>query len=144
MKSQEEIYYLIENNHFIKRAGVLVYKIENLDIKYLLVSIKENINSFILPQGHVEVNETYEKTALRETKEEAGILVLIEKELGYFFHEDKQGIKQTYIYLAKHLEEVKKEENRVVRWVTYEESKAMDIPRETRRFIEESDRQLKK
>ncbi len=127
----------LENNHFIKRAGALVYKIENSKIKFLFISGNLDRNIFVIPQGHVENNESYQDAAVRETIEEAGVHVEIKKELGFFFFEKKHQIHQTYIFLAKYLNEEKMLENRIVKWLSYDEAKSLFLYKETRRFFEE-------
>ena len=45
-----------------------------------------------IPAGYVEVNETPEQAAIRETQEETGLEIAIEKLVGtYFFDDDPRG-----------------------------------------------------
>ncbi len=133
----------LENNDFVKRAGTLVYKEEAGKVKYLLVSMRHHPNKYTIPQGHVEKNETYIETAIRETKEEGGVLTEIEKDLGYFFYENKEKIYQTYIYLGKFIKKVMPIESRDVKWLSFEETLALDIPKEARRFLTEINQEMR-
>ena len=67
---------------FEKSCGAIVYTIENMEIKYLLVEEMSGFHSF--PKGHMEGEETEEETALREiTVEKPGFT----KQVVYFLAE---------------------------------------------------------
>lgn len=62
------------NSGFDKKAGVLIYKqVPNEEIKVLLVQSKGNFWGF--PKGKIEENEKSRECALRELKEETGIIL---------------------------------------------------------------------
>ncbi len=62
-------------------AGGIV--IRNNPNKQILLTIFTNIKGLGFPKGHVEINETFEQTAMREVKEETGLTELkIIKKLG--------------------------------------------------------------
>lgn len=72
-------------------AGCVVYRINNGTTEILLLVRKAgdfpqlkdgNIDSYHLPKGHVNIGETLEQTATRETAEEAGVSVEITTYLG--------------------------------------------------------------
>lgn len=56
-----------------KSCGAVVFARENGQVKYLLVANLEGIYGF--PKGHVEAGETEVETALREVREETGLMV---------------------------------------------------------------------
>lgn len=56
-----------------KSCGAVVFTRENGQVKYLLVANLEGIYGF--PKGHVEAGETETATALREVREETGLMV---------------------------------------------------------------------
>jgi 8-oxo-dGTP pyrophosphatase MutT (NUDIX family) len=58
----------------IRQSGAIVVRLDGKEPRVLLVSAKRNPQNWIFPKGHVEKNETAEVAALRETKEEAGVL----------------------------------------------------------------------
>ena len=89
-------------------GGIIVYK-----DKILLLHRLDN-NTYDIPKGHIEKNESTEETALRETKEETGYINLkITKKLEpieYWFRQDKQLIhKRVYIFLMELLDEKRDE-----------------------------------
>jgi len=127
----------INNSALIDRAGLLVYRRQENKIKFLFISSLINVNRFIIPQGHVEQGETYEYAAVRETKEEAGVEADIREKLGFFFLERGKNIYQTHIYLAKFNGYVESEEDRIVKWLSFDEIMKKDIPKETKIFVKD-------
>lgn len=67
-------------------SGIVVF-LKEKEFKFLVLHYAEG--HWDLPKGHIEEGETEEQAALRETKEETGIAVDIEKgfreEIAYFF-----------------------------------------------------------
>lgn len=54
------------------KSGTVPIKIKNDEILLGFITSREFPDRFILPKGHIDKNETAEKAALRETREEAG------------------------------------------------------------------------
>lgn len=59
-----------------KSCGAVIYKIENNEIKYLILHMR--LGHLSSCKGHVEKNETEEETAYREINEETGLEVKID------------------------------------------------------------------
>jgi 8-oxo-dGTP pyrophosphatase MutT (NUDIX family) len=57
----------------IKQSGAIVVRLGPKEPEVLLVTSKRNGN-WIFPKGHIEKGETAEVAALREAKEEAGVI----------------------------------------------------------------------
>lgn len=55
---------------------------------------------YTFPGGHVEENETFEETLIREVKEELGIEVLVISEFEYLFNKDLN--RNEKFYLCEH------------------------------------------
>ena len=85
MKSRTARGIIIINNKIvsIKRTK---YKNGNVDKVY-----------YTFPGGHLENNETYEETLIREIYEELGITVSIENEYMYFLNEDLNRDEKFFI-----------------------------------------------
>lgn len=69
--------------------------------KTVLVQQKKDFFSF--PKGHKEQNESNEETAIRETKEETGLVVELIKPIKSYsikYIKDKKREKTVYFYLA--------------------------------------------
>jgi len=127
----------LEKSGFIRKAAALVVRQSGGVNEYLLVSARTAPNCRVLPQGHVDPGEGPEEAAVRETREEAGFEIQIERKLGFFFHERNGEIYQTDLFLASSVREVEADEKRVVEWLTAEQVQQIMIPRESRRAIQD-------
>ena len=58
---------------FVEQAGGIVFRQDSVGIAILLVRAKRDPSSWIFPKGHIEPGETPRATAVRETREEAGV-----------------------------------------------------------------------
>jgi 8-oxo-dGTP pyrophosphatase MutT (NUDIX family) len=58
----------------IRQAGSIVFRLDSKEPQVLLVTARRNPRTWIFPKGHIEKGETPEEAALRETREEAGII----------------------------------------------------------------------
>jgi 8-oxo-dGTP pyrophosphatase MutT (NUDIX family) len=58
----------------IRQAGSIVIRTDGSEPQVLLVTAKRNPRNWIFPKGHIEKGESSEAAALRETKEEAGVV----------------------------------------------------------------------
>jgi 8-oxo-dGTP pyrophosphatase MutT (NUDIX family) len=58
----------------IKQSGAIVVRLDGKEPRVLLVTSKRNSRNWIFPKGHIEKGETAEAAALREAKEEAGVV----------------------------------------------------------------------
>jgi 8-oxo-dGTP pyrophosphatase MutT (NUDIX family) len=58
----------------IRQAGSIVVRLDTKEPHVLLVTAKRNPRNWIFPKGHIEKGETPEQAAVRETREEAGVV----------------------------------------------------------------------
>ena len=58
----------------IRQSGAIVVRLDAKEPRVLLVTAKRNPRNWIFPKGHIEKGETAEAAALREAKEEAGVV----------------------------------------------------------------------
>ena len=58
----------------IRQAGSIVFRLDSREPQVLLVTARRNPRNWIFPKGHIEKGETPEAAALRETREEAGVV----------------------------------------------------------------------
>ena len=101
-------------------AGGIVFKEENGDVEYLLVGpSKENPDSkpeWLFPKGHIDSGEEQWHAAMREVKEETGVVGLPVCPVGSdLFELEKETVKVKY-YLIKSVGEVSRTETRRMEW----------------------------
>ena len=70
----------------VRQAGAVVYRTPD-GHEFLLVRARRTPNQWIFPKGHVESGETPGETALREAREEAGVVGRIVQPLDVLFFE---------------------------------------------------------
>jgi 8-oxo-dGTP pyrophosphatase MutT (NUDIX family) len=58
----------------IHQSGAIVIRRDRKMIRVLLITTKRSRENWIFPKGHIEKGETPEAAALREVKEEAGVV----------------------------------------------------------------------
>ena len=56
------------------QAGAVVYRIARGEAAFLLVRARRTPGQWILPKGHLEAGESPAEAALREAREEAGVI----------------------------------------------------------------------
>lgn len=107
-------------------AGGIVYQIENGATRYLLVGPKKDVpNEWLLPKGHIDKGEDHWEAAVREVREETGVLGRIICLVGSTeFHEDQERAIAKY-YLMEYFFKVRPEESRRVQWFGFDQ--AMDL-----------------
>lgn len=62
-------------------AGGVVYRMSRGTPEYLLVTARRAPDEWVLPKGHIEPGEDSARTAVREVREEAGIVASVREEL---------------------------------------------------------------
>jgi 8-oxo-dGTP pyrophosphatase MutT (NUDIX family) len=58
----------------VRQSGAIVVRLDGKEPRVLLVTAKRSPRSWIFPKGHIEKGESPEEAALRETREEAGVV----------------------------------------------------------------------
>jgi len=99
----------------LTHAGGVVFRKSDSQVFYLVVSSSDGAN-WVLPKGHIEPGESPEEAALRELKEEAGVVGEIVERLSE--QHFKKGDKEVDIqyFLIRELGSTEAVENRTVRW----------------------------
>src|SRR5256885_12564718 len=81
----------------IRQAGAITVRDTSDGAEVLLVRSKRNPREWILPKGHQEKGETLAETAVRELKEEGGVVGKPLKSVGVStFRSGKEDVKVTY------------------------------------------------
>jgi 8-oxo-dGTP pyrophosphatase MutT (NUDIX family) len=119
----------------VRQAGGIVVRQERNGLWVLLVRAKRDPTLWIFPKGHIERGENAAEAALRETREEAGIVGDLVKPIGepLHFNNGRYEVSVQY-FLIRPLEEFDETDGRAKKWfpfdealdaVIYEESKAL-------------------
>jgi len=82
-----------------KSVGVVVF---SEDQKSVLLQKREDFRVWGIPSGRIENGETHEETAIRETQEETGYLIQIERYVGEYWRPQLPGGGDTlYVYTGR-------------------------------------------
>lgn len=108
----------------VLEAGAVVIQHVNGTVHLLLVRSSDG-RAWLFPKGHIEVGESAEQAALRETREEAGVDGRIGARLGTSDYARKGKQITVEFFLVEYLGAVESVEKRDQRWCSCEE--ALDL-----------------
>ncbi len=128
----------------VEQAGGIVFRRNGAGISVLLVRAKRDPSAWIFPKGHIEPGETARATAVRETREEAGVQGEAIGEIG-----DPQEFEwlgrwyRVQYFLIRMSSESDETDGREKAWFTFDEAldrvsfpSARDLLRQARKTIE--------
>jgi 8-oxo-dGTP pyrophosphatase MutT (NUDIX family) len=106
----------------LTHAGGIVYRLNDGKVEYLLVGPKKDVpDEWLLPKGHIEGSEEHWETALREVREETGVVGRPISRVGTDEYETKERVAVKF-YLVEYCSEVECEEKRRRKWFTLEQA----------------------
>jgi 8-oxo-dGTP pyrophosphatase MutT (NUDIX family) len=114
----------------VPQAGGIVVRRDGDRLLVLLVRAKSDPTIWIFPKGHVEAGETEAETALRETREEAGITGRLIEPVGepVEFHNGRNLVRVQY-FLIQPTSESPETDGREKRWFPFDEAvEAVNFP----------------
>lgn len=119
----------------VEQAGAVVFRRAGDGLEILLVRAKKTPNQWIFPKGHIEAGEAAEDAAVRETREEAGVIGRALKPLPppLEFDSGSQRVRVRY-YLLKATDETKPSEEREKKWCA-PDAAARDLSHEDARDL---------
>jgi len=104
----------------IAQAGALTVRRHGEIDEVLVVSSRKQPGAWTFPKGHIEAGETPAETALRELREEAGVIGRIVAEIGHSrFPSKGRQVDVTY-FLVRFGEQGRAEESRSVQWLDFD------------------------
>lgn len=120
-------------------AGGAVYRLKNGVVLYLLVrpknKKKQMENEWVLPKGHIRKGEGHGEAALREVREETGVVArlmcVVAERIAYKQENEQVNAK---FYLMEYLYGVQPDEERTHKWVPLPRE-IRDLKYEESRFI---------
>ncbi|HUQ83450.1 MAG TPA: NUDIX domain-containing protein [Gemmatimonadaceae bacterium] len=123
----------------VRQAGAIVVRFDDDEPRLLLVTARRNPKTWIFPKGHIEAGETPAEAAVREAREEAGVVGRALGSVGSL-ELDLEDVSVDVEYFLLKLEKDKGEsdEGRKRRWCTLEEAlERLDVE-ETRALVEKA------
>jgi 8-oxo-dGTP pyrophosphatase MutT (NUDIX family) len=120
-------------------AGGVVFRREDASVRYLLVTAKHT-DEWVLPKGHVESGESPEHAALREVREETGVVAQLRGRIPkkVIFVANGQRVIVVF-FLMEFLREDSGLENRKKRWLPIDLALRSATHEETRSVLKLAD-----
>lgn len=122
-------------------AGGIVYRLRNGAVQYLLVGPKKEVaGQWILPKGHIDQGEEYWQAAVREVREETGVLAQIICVAGRDeFKAGEERVIAKY-YLMEYFFEIAPDESRRVGWFAFDEALNLLTHVQNKHLLQEAER----
>jgi 8-oxo-dGTP pyrophosphatase MutT (NUDIX family) len=106
----------------ISHAGAIVVRGDGEARRVLLVTARYNDQEWVFPKGHVEPGESPEEAALREAREEAGVVGRVlgpAETLEFTFGGDDVRVQ---FMLVAHERDAPADENRQLAWLSFDDA----------------------
>jgi 8-oxo-dGTP pyrophosphatase MutT (NUDIX family) len=104
------------------------------------VSAKKNPQDWIFPKGHVEAGETPEEAAIRELREEAGVVGEVLQPIGELtFRSGSEEVRVAY-FLVRFLRSVQPVDDRRREWRPFSEARELLTYLDTRLLLDKVER----
>ena len=129
----------------VRQAGAIVVRFDDDEPRLLLVTARRNPKTWIFPKGHIEDGETAAEAAVREAREEAGVVGKALKSIGNLeFDTGDESIDVEYFLVSLEKDKDDAEEGRRRKWCTREEAIERLEYEESRALIEKAMSKLPK
>ena len=124
----------------VPQAGAIVMRATSRGAEVLLVSARRDPTQWIFPKGHIEPEESASQAALREAREEAGVITTPLATLGALeFTSGDERVHVQYFLLA-FLRAEAPGEGRKVRWCRLDEARRLLSFEDARSLLAEAAR----
>ena len=121
----------------LTHAGGVVYRGDDDQRRVLLVRAKPAPHDWVLPKGHIEINESPDQTARREVIEEAGVDAEPIRHIGTLEFDTPTGKHvRSAFFLMRFVRAVPAHERREIRWATIDDARRLVDFDDTRALIE--------
>lgn len=121
----------------VPQAGVIAFRRDGAEPRYLLVAARQSPGQWIFPKGHLELGESGRDAALREAREEAGVVGHTVGEAGQLrFRSGDEDVEVTY-FVVERLADTRPDETRQVRWLPFQEARELLTHDDARRLLDE-------
>ena len=127
----------------IRQSGAIVVRLDQDEPQVLLVTAKRNRDRWIFPKGHIEKKETAEIAALREAREEAGVICKSVGPAGALeYHFLGAGFRVEYFLAVLKREAGPPEKGRSRAWCSFDEAMKRLRFKNTRKLLRKAWKQL--
>ncbi|HKW49585.1 MAG TPA: NUDIX domain-containing protein [Gemmatimonadaceae bacterium] len=106
----------------VQEAGAIVFSGDGAARRVLLITAKRDPKNWIFPKGHIEPGESPEAAAVRETREEAGVLGHVLGRGGRVEFEQGEDVIEVQYFLIAADGLTVSEEGRNILWLRLEEA----------------------
>jgi len=106
----------------VAQAGAIVVRSDGDTPHVLLVTAKRDPRHWIFPKGHIEPGERPEATALREAREEAGVVGRVVAPAGTIEFPAGDDTMRVQYFLVEHERDVPPSEARERVWLPFDEA----------------------
>jgi 8-oxo-dGTP pyrophosphatase MutT (NUDIX family) len=106
----------------LTHAGGVVVRENGGACRYLLVQSSRNPSHWVLPKGHIDPGESAEQAALREVREEAGVVGEIVAPLSVDSYQARGESVRALYFLMRFAGECPADEDRELQWLAFEEA----------------------
>jgi 8-oxo-dGTP pyrophosphatase MutT (NUDIX family) len=123
-------------------AGGVVYEMKGNKAHYLLVRPSNDAEEWVLPKGHIEPGEDHADAALREVREEAGVVAAVLGSADRIQFEKQGKIQDVKFYLMRKVGDVdpsRRKEQRKTLWLPLDEALSQLKFKESKRAIRNAD-----
>jgi 8-oxo-dGTP pyrophosphatase MutT (NUDIX family) len=126
-KRREDQYKAELNSRDFTHAGGVVYRMMNNHPEFLIITSRKNPEHWILPRGHIESLEAADEAAVREIREETGLVGRIASVLGTIeYQQEAERVKVKFFLIEKiGGDETDAPEGRQWRWCQLNEALAL-------------------
>lgn len=122
----------------IPQAGVVAFRTDRAEPQYLVVTALKSPGQWVFPKGHLEPGESRQEAALREAKEEAGVVGHIVGEAGdLLFRSGDEDVEVTY-FVVERTADALPDDSRQIRWLPFREARSLLSHDDARRLLDEA------
>jgi 8-oxo-dGTP pyrophosphatase MutT (NUDIX family) len=120
----------------VPQAGVVAFRTDGEEPRYLVVTARKAPSEWVFPKGHLEPGETREAAALREAREEAGVLGHARGVAGDLrFRSGDEDVEVTY-FMVERLSDAPPDEGRQIRWLPFGKARELLTHEDARRLLD--------
>jgi 8-oxo-dGTP pyrophosphatase MutT (NUDIX family) len=128
----------------VKQAGAVAVRRHGAGAEVLVVRAKKNPAHWIFPKGHIEPGETAAQAAVRELREEAGVVGEIAGPLGTSgFQLGGNDIEVSY-FLVRCYGTAPPAERRETQWVRFDDARTILTFEDARRHLDAAEQIIAK